>query len=112
MKTFRDVYKFPFSVDSTGCVIDANNIFVLDIVGTSDIEWMKLFVKAINGNITYEGNIIYEDGLIKSPEGFVYARMRGGVYLRSMRCLNLSPKEAKNVHDTFGNYIVKIINRK
>lgn len=114
MKTFKDVYVFPLSVDNIGWVRDSKGQFVFqfeDYVQSMLVR--SQIVGIINGDSkpTKINNFIHDDGMI-SKDGIDYILIRGWGNLTGTGGHNLPAEEAANIQDTFAEYIISKLNQK
>jgi hypothetical protein len=115
MKTFKDVYLFPFELmdDDFHWVYDKKGNFVFQFE-VHDKEKKKKLLAVINGedNLTNpELSFVHKDGCVTdSKTGVDVILIRGWGNLTSPNGFNLSPEEAANVQDTLADYIVEKLN--
>ena len=115
MKTFRDVYSFPFELlEGSSWVDDNEGIFIFQFLNISDILKVKL-LDVINGfeELTREDlTFSHENGIITSSNGIDVIRIRGWGYLTGSGGLNLSGEEASNIQDTLVDFIIERLNKR
>ena len=112
MKTFKEVYQFPFENTDWGWVYDSggkNFIFQWEF---DDIKKQELLLSVINGTENLKNKDLkfsYIDGYISNFKGRIIL-IRGWGNLTSKNCFGFSFKEACQIQDTLGNYIVERLN--
>lgn len=127
MKTFKDIYEFPFYQDYfvekdgtkfyLGKIKDNKGQFVAEFL-VEDNSQSNLTIDIINGNkfatkpkaICYhkEGIIYYKDGECEGK----FIRIRDWGNLISSNGHNLSTEEATNIQNTFAEFIVNQLNKR
>lgn len=112
MKTYKDIYVFPLSVNTIGWVRDKKGQFVFQFQ-FSGTTLHQQFLNVINGDAkpSKEHNFTHNDGYI-SENNTNYILIRGWGNLTGTGGHNLSPEEAANVQDTFAEFIVNQLNQK
>jgi len=109
MKTYKDIYHFPL-VESDGWVYDQNRNFVFEF--TIDLEKIKEHIlNVINGMVNFKNNNLifkHEDGYIMYKSNLHIILIRGWGNLTGS--MNLSDEEARNIQDTFADFIVERLN--
>ena len=111
---FKEAYKFPLHADDffpiKAWTADNQNAF--DMSRNVTIVGLQNLCSTINGETEYEGRhtFHYEDGKVFDENGKPLLRLRGWGYLTGSGGLNLSPNEAIQIQDDFGNYITQRLN--
>ncbi len=114
MKTWKDVYRLPLRLDkSTFWVYDDNYNFVFQFE-TEDEKLKIEIIDVINvdKNLDRDDYFEYRNTLIVDSKGIEIIMIRGYGYLTGIGGLNLSDKEACNIQDTFGQFIVDRLNER
>lgn len=107
MKTWKDVYKLPLSVDKwDGRVYDNIDNFVFQFQAGNE-NFQEYVLDVINGD--KEGDPTcryrYEDQQVLDCFGIAVILIRGWGNLTGIGGFNLSSEEAVNIQDTFGEFI-------
>lgn len=110
MKSYKDIYEFPLTVDRIGWIRDNKRQFVAQIETDND-EVNKHIVDIINGeSLSIAGRkFTHKDGEIIS-NGEVWIIIRGWGNLTGTGAHHLSVEEASNIQDTFAEFIVNTLN--
>lgn len=123
MKTFKDVYDFPFKLDSyIGWVYDANENFAFEFEIASK-EARKKFLNVINSTTRevsqHAGHFYHKDGYIyngnlqdSNDNDIAIILIRGWGNLTGTGGMNLPAEEAANIQNTLAEYIVRQLNKK
>ncbi len=119
MKTFKDVYKFPFVKDKfiPTKINDSNSNgnFVFEFLFDSK-EKIDLTLSVINGDTTFESLDLkfFRKGvhIYGVNSRIPYIRIRGWGNLTGIGAMNLSAEEAANIQDTLADYIVEQLNKR
>lgn len=113
MKSYKDVYTLPLK-EFCGWVRDANENFVFQFLIENEIN-KNLFVNVINGYGTLTNPDLkfeHKDGFIlNATTGQKIILIRGWGNLTGKGAMNLPPKEAANIQDTFAEFIVERLNK-
>lgn len=115
MKTFREVYKLPFTEGGglSSWIYDQNDNFCFQFE-----EWKfnapnKLMLAIINGDDNFENPELiftHKHGEICDNKNKHWITIRGWGNLTSQNCLGFSDIEAANIQDTLAEYIVERLN--
>lgn len=114
MKTWKDVYQLPLSLDkSIFWVYDDNYNFVFQFE-IDDEEYQEKIISILNkeSDSNFDDYYEYRNTLVLDSKGNEIIMIRGYGNLTSQGGLNLSDKEASNIQDTFGQFIVDRLNER
>jgi hypothetical protein len=108
MKDWTDVYKLPLTLSEYSWVYDDNENFVFQFA-TENRNLQRKVTDCINGKIKpteVTSTFVYENGFIQTDKGVKLILIRGWGYLTGQGALNLPFEEAKNIQDTFAQFII------
>lgn len=114
MKTWKDVYQLPLRLDkSIFWVYDDNYNFVFQFE-IDDEEYQEKIIGILNkeSDSDFDDYYEYRNTLVVDQKGTEIIMIRGYGNLTSEGGLNLSDKEAFNIQDTLGQFIVDRLNER
>lgn len=105
---FDEIYKPPFYEVLDFWVYTQGDVRCFDWIARVDSRTRKELIRILNGNSKkrVKHEVKYDKGIV-SIKGVNIMLLRGWGHLTGRGALNLSPEEAIEIQDDFGEWIVK-----